>query len=251
MRAAGALFVATMLSTSIVSGTYAKYVTTGSVTDSARVAKFGVTIDANGSLFDTTYYSADDGNGISAENGTITVQSNEKVVAPGTTNSTGLNFGISGTPEVKVKVEIGMEADKDIFLAPGTYTDVTGAGATFDLDEKYSPIKWTLSKGDAKLVENGTVQKVNEELKKLSLTFAPGTDLAKAEGLSGYTLTWNWDFDDAAKGTNDKADTVLGDLAAAKPTVQKFESGTGSALTDDDYSTGIDVKFTITVTQVD
>ena len=55
MRAAGGLLIATMLTSSIVSGTYAKYVTTDSATDTARVAKFGVTVTASGSLFDKTY----------------------------------------------------------------------------------------------------------------------------------------------------------------------------------------------------
>ncbi|MBR6599807.1 MAG: hypothetical protein IKK88_05855, partial [Oscillospiraceae bacterium] len=62
MRAAGGLMIATMLTTSIVSGTYAKYVTSDSATDTARVAKFGVTVEASGSLFDTTYMSSEGGN---------------------------------------------------------------------------------------------------------------------------------------------------------------------------------------------
>ena len=55
MRAAGALLVATLLSTSAVSGTYAKYVTSDSGSDTARVAKFGVVVAASGSLFSETY----------------------------------------------------------------------------------------------------------------------------------------------------------------------------------------------------
>ena len=46
MRAASALLVAVLLTTSTISGTFAKYVTEKEVSDTARVAKWGVEIDA-------------------------------------------------------------------------------------------------------------------------------------------------------------------------------------------------------------
>ena len=55
MRAASILLVAVLLSTCAISGTFAKYVTTASGTDTARVAKWGVVITANGNLFNKTY----------------------------------------------------------------------------------------------------------------------------------------------------------------------------------------------------
>ena len=63
MRAAGGLMIATMLTTSIVSGTYANYVTSDSATDTARVAKFGVEVKAEGALFGKNYLAADDTKG--------------------------------------------------------------------------------------------------------------------------------------------------------------------------------------------
>lgn len=48
MRAASALLVAALLSTSIISGTFAKYTTGASAQDSARVAKWGVVVTATG-----------------------------------------------------------------------------------------------------------------------------------------------------------------------------------------------------------
>ena len=60
-----------------------------------------------------------------------------------------------------------------------------------------------------------------------------------------FTLTWAWDFDDSGKGTNDKADTLLGNLAVD---ATKF----GSDLTDGtDYNLELKYNFTITVEQVD
>ena len=73
MRAAGGLMIATLLSTSIVSGTYAKYVTSDSAKDSARVAKFGVEVKADGKLFDKTYLTTSNtpGGATADDNGTV------------------------------------------------------------------------------------------------------------------------------------------------------------------------------------
>ena len=56
MRLASFLLVAVLISTSAISGTYAKYVTQAEGTDSARVAKWGVTVAIDGSdLFANQY----------------------------------------------------------------------------------------------------------------------------------------------------------------------------------------------------
>ena len=162
MRAAGGLMIATMLTTSIVSGTYAKYVTSDSAKDSARVAKFGVTVAASGSLFDTSYKNGD---------GTITVVSStdEKVVAPGTKSDEALTFSISGKPEVSVNVAIDVVYEKstsDVFLKAGTYPDMTTGDPddTFTLNADYHPIKYTLSKGSDKILNGGTMEDLKSAL---------------------------------------------------------------------------------------
>ena len=48
MRVAAFLFILTMISTCAFATTFAKYTTKGEATDSARVAKWGVTISAAG-----------------------------------------------------------------------------------------------------------------------------------------------------------------------------------------------------------
>ena len=55
MRLASALLVAVLLTTSVISGTYAKYITENTGSDEARVAKWGVTVTANGDAFETEY----------------------------------------------------------------------------------------------------------------------------------------------------------------------------------------------------
>ena len=49
MRLASAMMVLTLMSTSVISGTFAKYVTKGEATDKARVAKWGVEVIVEGS----------------------------------------------------------------------------------------------------------------------------------------------------------------------------------------------------------
>jgi len=234
MRAAGGLMIATMLTTSIVSGTYAKYVTSDSAKDSARVAKFGVTVAASGSLFDTSYENGD---------GTITVVSStdEKVVAPGTKSDEALTFSISGEPEVSVKVAIDVEYEEstsDVFLKAGTYPDMTtdDPGDTFTLNADYHPIKYTLSKGSDKILNGGTMKDLKSAL-ATAVNSNIGSNMELADTLGEYSITWEWAFEQG----QDQADTLLGDLAA----------GTVNGIDAANYNLNTNIEFTVSVTQID
>lgn len=133
LRAASALLVLTLLTTGIIGGTFAKYVTVGSATDTARVAKWGVTITASGSLYSDAYAEEKSGGGnlpvAWQKNGTVAADGisvaaetkDDNIVAPGTKSyGEGLSFSISGTPEVEVEVKTSITAE-DIYLAEGTY----------------------------------------------------------------------------------------------------------------------------------
>ena len=124
MRAAGGVLIATLLSTSAVSGTFAKYVSKGSAGDTARVAKWGVVITGSGNLFSKNYLNGDTNTPttLTTANAISVESSNEDMlVAPGTqSDATGLSFGITGTPEVDTRVKATIEA-KDVYLAEGTY----------------------------------------------------------------------------------------------------------------------------------
>ena len=63
LRTASALLVLTLLTTSTIGGTFAKYVTSGRATDTARVAKWGVEIKTSGSLYSNAYAKAEGVNG--------------------------------------------------------------------------------------------------------------------------------------------------------------------------------------------
>ena len=91
MRAASALMVAVLLTTSTISGTFAKYVTQVDGGDVARVAKWGVEVGFAGSLFEDSYIHAPD---TSDEKTVCTSVAKENVVAPGTKNDAGLMYRI-------------------------------------------------------------------------------------------------------------------------------------------------------------
>lgn len=131
MRAAGILLLATMLTTCMTAGTFAKYTTSDSASDTARVAKFGVVVSADGTLFGKQY--ADGNNTTTNANEIITYDStstegtvqvistgNYNIVAPGTKNETGLGFSITGTPEVDVEITSEIKTE-NIYLKAGTY----------------------------------------------------------------------------------------------------------------------------------
>lgn len=262
MRAAGGLLIATMLTSSIVSGTYAKYVTSDSAEDTARVAKFGVTVTASGSLFDTTYKAVGGGNTPGGENATdsedgttLTVESSntDKLVAPGAKNTDGITFAIAGTPEVDVKLDVVVDDSlEEIFLkAKDDLPDMTTGKAddTFNNDADYYPVKFTLTQtkgGTTTTLVNGLKLKdVASALETLTTTsIDANTDLSTAVGT--LNLTWEWAFDDNDAGTYDKQDTLLGDLAAGTTLIP------ATTLTDGtDFNLEEKIKIEITVTQID
>lgn len=258
MRVAGGLIIATMLTSSIVSGTYAKYVTSDTATDTARVAKFGVTVTASGTLFDKTYLAtdADTPGGDTAENtaGTLlTVESSDadNLVAPGTKNEDGITFEIAGTPEVDVELKLDIADNlKEVFLKANTgLPDMTTGDEddTFDNGADYYPVKFTLTQtnedGTATLVDGGKLEDVADMLDGLDIRCNANTDLADAIGT--LNITWEWDFDADGAGTYDKQDTLLGDLASGTVLTPAV------TLTDADYCTDANIGITVSVTQVD
>lgn len=259
MRAAGGLLIATLLTSSIVSGTYAKYVTSDDAADTARVAKFGVTVTASGTLFDTTYLAADDntpGNGAAdnTEGTVLTVQSStaDKLVAPGTKNDTGLTFTVAGQPEVDVQVTLDIaDGLKEVFLGTNTgLPDMTTGDAddTFDNTDPYYPVKFTLTQTigatTTELAKDVTLQETADALDALDKRYDANTDLAAEIGT--LNLTWEWDFDADGAGTYDKHDTLLGDLAAGTALAPAVTLADGT-----DYNLTENIEIKVTVTQVD
>ena len=229
MRLASSLLVAVLLTTSVISGTFAKYVTSGEASDSARVAKWGVVVTVTGNDAFAKEYAGTDGTTVEC--------TDSKVVAPGTSGSFG-GFAIAGTPEVDVMINLTATKLNDVVLAHGEYDDPTGLGTTekFNVQNDYYPVVYTLKKdGNPQYIGNlqGLVELLNTNFN--SVKVEANTPLENAFG--GYTIEWEWPFE-LTEGTpeekllRDQCDTYLGNQAVS------------STLT-----TGL--KIEVTVTQID
>lgn len=256
MRAASALLVAVLLTTSTISGTFAKYVTTASGSDTARVAKWGVQVDMTAFADSTTdlftdTYARDSATGIAN-----TVVATEDVVAPGTKHEGIVAFTLTGTPEVAVHVDFEVtnsakdDEPVDVVLPEGNYTDWTQAPytGTFAVAAPgYYPVVFTLvdTADETTPLAQGTLADIKTFLEGKNNDYDANTSLETIlGGTSGeYKLSWAWEYTNAALGeisNNDRADTLLGNIAADKTTY-----GVVGA------STTIDFAIEITVTQID
>ena len=251
MRIGSTALVLTMITSYIISGTYAKYITSDSASDTARVAKFGVVVTATGSLFDETYLTGTNTPGGSADKSAVSVESTgrvDKVVAPGTKNTDGITFVIDGTAETDVKVQVDVTQNDDIFLASGEYNDhTTGATDTFYNADNYYPLKFTLtqtkdSESPTTLVNAGKLSDVVDKLNDITTpSIDANTDLGARFGT--YKLTWEWSY--GTEGTtvedNDRQDTLLGKIASGE------ETTVGASK----YKLEENLAFKITVVQID
>ena len=211
MRVASALLVAVLLTTSVISGTFAKYVTDGSGSDTARVAKFGVTVTNAGALFLEDYAKMDAAYTLGAN--TVESVDNWKVIAPGTSHS-NTDVVLVGRPEVAVKVTYEITT----LTVSGDWTDDNG--------DEYFPVIFKVAGTDYYIGMNNDVDSVADliaEVKKAaanySKTYASNTDLSD-KGADALDITWRWEFDGAANNATlknyqtDVKDTDLGDKAA-------------------------------------
>lgn len=182
MRLASILLIAVLMSTCVISGTFAKYTSSINGTDSARVAKWGwgetnFEID----LFDATY----DGNGDnSVANGT---SDGKNLIAPGTSKTYTLEFDAdeSFKPEVAYNVKYTV----DIAI-----TDALEEQLTFSL------------KVDNGAVQNDlTLAQVKTLIEAETADYAPNTDASKT-----FEIGWTWSFDegDADNDLDDPANTI-------------------------------------------
>lgn len=250
MRIASVLLIAVLLTASVISGTFAKYVTSDNTGDKARVAKFGVVVLGEGSLFAKSYLAADDNtpgekasDGKEIEELTVETSNGDKLVAPGTKNDEGMTISVIGTPEVDVRVTIGISNVKDVFLAAANDLPdmTTGKDAYFSNDEDYHPIVFTLAgsfvennwkaikdtvgfddltakeKGESISGSLETILSILEEVFDDGIYVDANEDLSEVIGT--LKLTWEWKFvqneNNPDKITDrDRKDTLLGDLAA-------------------------------------
>lgn len=131
IKIAAALMILCLMTTCAISATFAKYATTDSTEDTARVAKWGVVLSASGTLFGKNYAAntaTSNSDAIIAASAshsasTHSVVAGAKAVAPGTKNDVGVQLKLTGTPEVAYFVAASTTSGnlKDIYLKAGTY----------------------------------------------------------------------------------------------------------------------------------
>lgn len=184
LRVSAILLVLTLLSTCVISGTFAKYTTSADANDDARIAKWGVVVEATAEAFTEN----DDDTVISFVSG-------ENVLAPGTDgNLCGLT--ITGQPEVAVKIDATAELELTDWAVDSAYYCplVITVGTTEFKGNDYA---------DAEAFEKAVEDAIVAEIAKDSVD--PNTNLADS-----VAVTWAW----AYEGNDDVKDTALGNAAA-------------------------------------
>lgn len=139
MKIVAAVMVLSMLTTCMISGTLAKYTTGDSVMDSARVAKWGVEVQAAGYLYGNTYGSDNQVVFADTSNNEISIQSVNSatdVVAPGSFNDDGIRFALKGEPEVAGEIKSTIKA-KNVFLKAGHYGIMIPMGENVITSDNY------------------------------------------------------------------------------------------------------------------
>ena len=265
MRLASVLLVLTLLTTSVISGTFAKYVTTASSSDSARVARWGITmgLEENVTGNGTEIFVANYGSTVAGVNATDAT-TEEDVVAPGTSGS--VKYVVDGTPETAYQITFDgtTTTPVDIYLAAGAYTYAADAGdnATYattmsvaSMEKDYYPLDWQVTIATTNGTVSGAdwVAGTSRQFATLSAAMtalnAAKVDFAVNEECDlVVTIEWEWDFDSTTGSitedtytSSDVYDTILGDLAA----------NNGNLSTTVAKHLNVSYTLTMTATQVD
>ena len=217
MRLASGLLVAVLLTSSVVSGTFAKYVTTGTAGDTARVAKWGVKINATG-LTDTFSETYD----TTVAVGTSNVMD---LIAPGTDGEL-TDIKLSGTPEVSVRVyynatfdlvgfndycPIVIKVDDNIYGTAEALLKTSFTGTQVEVANA--------EELETKVLNAINVEHVNE--------YGPNKDLSSVTD-DNLNVAWEWPFE-----VDDAKDTILGNAAA------------------EEHFASINLQVTVNVEQID
>lgn len=199
MRLSAILLVAVLLTTCVISGTWAKYVTTSDkAVDSATVAKWGILMTVTG---DDAVYNDETLAIKDAE--TLKVKT-DALCAPGTYEKL-TTFTLTGTPEVAYKISVVVDLKLTNWKVAGV---------------DYCPLVFTVAGAEYKIEGDITSVAELEEAVENAIKVAIAGD---ASGVKSYNagvavpttansvlVDWTWAFE----GDNAK-DTVLGDAANA------------------------------------
>lgn len=191
MRIAAVMLVFALLTTCIISGSFAKYTTGGTAgKDEARVAIWGVTFTTDGEAFYKNYLK--DTNTGTDETSGISVKAAVEAVAPGT-KGTLAKFIMHGTPEVSFEV---------------TYSaTVTAIGWKDAENNAYCPLVFKIKGSDTAYTVDTIAAAIASTANKQVFNVGDTVDGTTTT----FEVTWEWPF--STTSDNDIKDTYLGDHA--------------------------------------
>lgn len=216
LKIAAILMVAVLLTTCAISSTFAKYVTTGEGSDSARVAKWGITVDveAEGAFADAY--------GDKVQAGVA----DQDLVAPGTKNDNAVSVTISSDMvevDAAVVVTPGVDEDGDELSFVDLEGWTIGTGNTFycplvikvDITGKETAtFQQTEALNSAALLEGAINDYIAENFGADDFDIQAGAAFSKT-----LTIGWSWAYGDVTTEAdgyvngNDVNDTLLGNSA--------------------------------------
>ena len=180
MRVASALLVAVLMTTCAISGTFAKYTTTKTETDDARVAYWGwgtstLELDAFDDAYDATVDSSDGAN----------------VIAPGT----------SKTFNIQLKPATGVKAPEVAYQMTFAI-DTVAANTDPNL---FAKLEWSLNGGTF-----GTFGQLQSDLASIVNNYDANELPADAPA---FNITWRWVY--SVDEAGDLSDTEFGEAGTA------------------------------------
>lgn len=190
MRIASVLLVAVLLSTCVISGTFAKYTTSATASDAARVAKWG---------FNATTFSIEDLFVAAYDDSVASANGTDNVIAPGTKGSTTIKFAPEDGTAPEVAYSIKVEATTTVDVATNSIC-------------KNANIKWALyAEGtEENAIQWGTFSALLTSINSLSQDRIEENNLPTLNG--NYVIAWVWDFNnvDNVEDSQNVTDTAMG-----------------------------------------
>lgn len=211
MRVGVVMAIIAIITLIALAATFAKYVSTGSGEDNARVAKWGINLTSgyDFNLFQDTWSDADssDASGV-----VVASKDGKNVVAPGMHKEVDITTGtVTGAaPEVAYKFTRTLTFNN---------SDASAAG-TIDKLDKLAGWKWTYKvyKDDGTIVKQGdakTFAQLAAAVKIDGAECAPNT--LPDFGATKVAIGYNWNFETGTSPKfDDASDTEVGDAAAAE-----------------------------------
>lgn len=197
MRLASVLLVLTLLTTSVISGTFAKYTSTRSGSDVARVAKWSIEVEGteigvpgNATVAFDLFSTVKDTKGTD-EADVKAGTDGEHIIAPGTSGSFAID--IANKSEVNAKYTITL-----------TETNTGNIPLQYSVDGT----TWV------------------DSVAELTMTALTDQSIAMGTGTATKTVYWRWVFDENVDdqtvhaGQTDVTDTALGYAGTAQVTIE-------------------------------